>query len=232
MPGRISLDRQVALRSVGLQHRCAARGQPGQPLDGRARPFAHHVIERAADQQEEQQRDRGVEIGMRTVMDRLVEAHAEGEQHADRDRHVHVGPAVRAAPARPSGRRRGRNRRGRQGDRRREPVEEVARLGIRARPHGDRQHHDVARGKAGDRKRPHQLASGRRPSPRRAEIVEVGVEARLVQGRDEGRRRIAPPGDRDAPGRQIDARPLDLRAGRPGRARSWRRRRRNGSSAR
>ena len=157
MPGPDLTHRQVALRSVGLAHRGAARGQPGEPLDGRARPFAHHVIERAADQQEEQQRGRRVEIGVRTVMDRLVEAHGEGEQNADRDRHVHVGPAAaQRLPGRAEEDAAGIGE-ARQGDRRREPMENVACPGIRARPYGDRKHHDVARGKSGDRKRAHEL---------------------------------------------------------------------------
>jgi len=43
--------------------------------------FSHHAIKRAPDQQKEQQRDRGVEIGVRAMLHRLVNAHAEGEQH-------------------------------------------------------------------------------------------------------------------------------------------------------
>ena len=89
-------------------------------------------------------------------------------------------------------------------------MEKVARFGIRARPYGDRKHHDVARGKSGDRKRPHEFPQNT-VFPSTREIVEVGVETRLVQCRDEGWRCIAPPDDRDAPGRQIDPRPLDLR---------------------
>ncbi len=88
------VDGQIVPCAIGFDHPGAARRQRGQSLDRRARPLAHDMIERAADQQEEQQRDRGVEISMRSVMDGLVEAHAEGQKHADRDRHVHVGPAA------------------------------------------------------------------------------------------------------------------------------------------
>ena len=152
------LHGQVALRSVGLPHRRAARRKPGQSLDGRARPLAHHVVERAADQQEEQQRGRGVEIGVRAVMDGLVEAHAEGQQDADRDRHVHVGAAMtQRLPGRAEEDAPGIDE-ARQGDRGRQPMEEIARLGIGAGPDGDRQHHDVAGGEARDRQRPHECA--------------------------------------------------------------------------
>ena len=40
-----------------------------RPLHGGSGSFPHHVIERASDQQEEQQRDRGVEIGMRPAVE-------------------------------------------------------------------------------------------------------------------------------------------------------------------
>ena len=84
---------KIAVRSVRLQDERAACGEPGETLDRRTSPFPHHVIERAADQQKEQQRNRGIEIGVRPVVDRLVQAHPEGEENADRDRHIHVGPA-------------------------------------------------------------------------------------------------------------------------------------------
>ena len=178
------LHGQVALRSVGLPHRRAARREPGQSLDGRARPLAHHVVERTADQQEEQQRGRGVEIGVRAVMDGLVEAHAEGQQDADRDRHVHVGAAVtQRLPGRAEEDAAGIDE-ARQGDRGRQPVEEIARLGIGARPDGDRQHHDVAGGEARDRQRPHEFAQSA-VLRRGVGIVEMGLEARVVQGCDE-----------------------------------------------
>ena len=86
-------------------------------------------------------------------MERLVEAHAEGEQHADRDRHVHVGPAVaQRAPGRGKEDAAGIDQR-REGDQRRDPVEHVAGRGVRAGPDRHRQQHDVAGGEARDRKR-------------------------------------------------------------------------------
>ena len=204
------LHGQVALRSVGLPHRRAARRKPGQSLDGRARPLAHHVVERAADQQEEQQRGRGVEIGVRAVMDGLVEAHAEGQQDADRDRHVHVGAAMtQRLPGRAEEDAPGIDE-ARQGDRGRQPMEEIAHLGIGAGPDGDRQHHDVAGGEARDRQRPHEDAQG---TVRRRGVgsVQMGFEARVVQGRKQRRWRRAMPGDRHTPGREVDARPRDIR---------------------
>jgi hypothetical protein len=90
------------------------------------------MVERAADQQEEQQRDRGVEIGVVAMLHGLVKAHAEGEQDADRDRHVHVGMAkTERAEGRTEEYLAGIGQR-RQGDQGRDPMEEIARRGLRA----------------------------------------------------------------------------------------------------
>ena len=89
-------------------------------------------------------------------------------------------------------------------------MEDIARPGIGARPDGDRKHHDIARRKSCDRERPYEFAQGAVFAVA-AEIVKVGFESRIVQCLDERRRRIASPGDGDAPGRQVDARPLDPR---------------------
>ena len=59
------VERDVLAAAVVDDAHGAARRQPGEVGDGAARLLAHQVVERAADQQEEQQRDRGVEIGLR-----------------------------------------------------------------------------------------------------------------------------------------------------------------------
>ncbi len=43
---------------------CTARLEPGKIGDGAARPLAHQVVERATGEEEEEQRCRGVEIGV------------------------------------------------------------------------------------------------------------------------------------------------------------------------
>ena len=83
-------------------------------------------------QQEEQQHDRGVEIGVLRVRCGLHQRHAERENDADRDRHVHVGAAhaqrlYRRAEEGPAGIGDGGQR-----DHRREPVEEIARRALRS----------------------------------------------------------------------------------------------------
>ena len=55
-----------------------------------ARLAPHRQIEVAADEQEEQQHDRRIEIGVGGVDRGLVHREAERKRHADRDRHVHV----------------------------------------------------------------------------------------------------------------------------------------------
>jgi len=87
-------DWRIPQLAIGAERQGNTRREPHQPLHGLARPLAHHMVERAADQEEEEQRHGGVEIGVGLVMHRLIEAHAEGEKHADRDRHVHIGGAA------------------------------------------------------------------------------------------------------------------------------------------
>ncbi len=151
-------DLPVFVAAIGAKHDRAPRRQLRQAEHRRARFVAHDVVERAPDEQEEQQRDGGVEIGMMAVRDRLVEAHAVGQRHADGDRHVHVHPAVpERAPGRAVVDTAGENQRG-QRDQRRHPVEEVARRALGPGPHRNREQHDVARRETGNRNRPDKLA--------------------------------------------------------------------------
>ncbi len=78
---------------VGVEHGGSGDAGAKQVLSGSSGAGPHAAVEDAADQQEEQQRDRGVEIDVIEATGRLVEAHAGGEQHAERDRHVHVEAA-------------------------------------------------------------------------------------------------------------------------------------------
>ena len=70
-------ERGVAPLAIGVDDCRSPRREPCQSGNGRPRLLAHHVVERAADQQEEQQRCGSVEIGVRSVMKRVVEAQAE-----------------------------------------------------------------------------------------------------------------------------------------------------------
>ena len=133
-------------RGLGAQRRHVAGDSAGFP--------PHDLLERAPDQQEGEQHQGGIEIGVFGVIERLDNRHAERKQNADGDRHVHVEAArfdgadrrMEERPARIGG--------GRQRDQRREPVEEIALLrrdvGHVARPHRNRKQHDVHRGEGGD----------------------------------------------------------------------------------
>ncbi len=102
--------------------------QCGEVAGHRARLAAHALIEIAAGQQEGEQHQRSVEIGVLGVVDRLGHRHRERQHDADRDRHVHVGVArPQGAPCRPEERLPGIGRRG-QGNQRRQPVEEITLL--------------------------------------------------------------------------------------------------------
>lgn len=81
-------DDQAPRRALALQRGDAVFGA-----------YPHHAVEEATGKQEEQQHHRAVEIGVRTAIDRLVQAGGAGHGHADADRHVHVGAAVtKSAP--------------------------------------------------------------------------------------------------------------------------------------
>ena len=82
----------VAARAVIRDQGRALGGQRDELRDGGAGAGAHQVIEVAAGQQEEQQRNGGVEIGMFGSVDGFKQAHEGGEQHAQRNRHIHSQP--------------------------------------------------------------------------------------------------------------------------------------------
>ena len=139
---------------VIADHRYAAILQRDQPGRGGLRLTPGAPVEKAPDQQEEQQGDRRIEIGMRPAADRFPQADSGRQRHRERNRHVHVGPAgaqglQRRAEEGPPG-----PSQCRQGDQRREPVEQTAGLGRHAfgvaRPDRQRQQHDIGRGETGD----------------------------------------------------------------------------------
>ncbi len=175
----------------------------------RARPRA--TIEIAADQQEEQQRDRRIEIGVLAGIHRLEQAHARDQADADGDRHVHVGAAgrkgcQRRAEERPAG-----IGDGRQCDQRREPVHQVAGRDPHAldmaRPHRDREQHDIAGGEPGHRHRAQQFALARVADRRHAaERHQAEAERRHAPREARRLRRAAPPFKRQAPRGEVDAR--------------------------
>ena len=149
MPPAPRTARAGSTNLVAVSARSAAR------LPATARVRRRIICSRVRpDQQEGEQHQRRIEIGVFGVIERLDDRHAEREQHADRDRHVHVEAArpdganrrVKERPAR-IGRRR-------QCDQRRQPMKEVALLrrdvGDIARPHRDREQHDVHRREGGD----------------------------------------------------------------------------------
>lgn len=207
-PGRDLGHRQIVAAAVVAQHGRAAGRETHQAANGSAGFLAHQMVERAPDQQEEDQRGRRVEIGVRTVMDRIVEAQAEGEADADRDRHIHVCAAMlQHRPGRHIEDAPGINEAG-QGQRRRDPVEGAARLGLCSRPDRNREQHDVHGAKTGDRQRPDQ------PGQLRIRRIGLALEevtgvAEARQSREQVRRLLATPFHRHATGREVDPDMLD-----------------------
>ena len=198
-------QRQIFGATVGLHDQRAARGQPGEALDRGAGALAHDMVQGAADQQEEDQRDGGVIIDLLAGMDGVVEAERKGQGDADGDRHVHIGAAVaNGIPGGevedPAG-----IEHGGQGQAGADPMQDITRCAIGAGPDRARQHHDVHRGKGG-----HGQSADQRGQGRVLAVVLALIEMRLVadidQGLDHGgRRAIAEPADGDALGGKVDA---------------------------
>ncbi|ODT12516.1 MAG: hypothetical protein ABS57_21735 [Mesorhizobium sp. SCN 65-12] len=209
-PGLDLRDRQVVAASVVTLDGCSARREPHQRAHRSSRALAHHVVQCAADEQEEDQRRRGVEIGMRAIVQRVVDAEAEGQRDADADRHVHVGAAVAKRPP-------GRDvedaagiDEGGQGERRRDPMEGLPCFGVRAGPDRDGQHHDVHRGESGQRQgaqEPRQFGIGLLA----LRLEEMRRIADAGQCFEHGRHAFAAPFHGDAPCREVHAGVLDRR---------------------
>ncbi len=153
--------RHRTMGTVGLDQGGNAGLEADQILRFASGADPQPFIEKAADEQEEQQRHRGVEIDLIAADDGLIEAHARRQENGERDRHVHVEPAATQRPG---------SRlieglpgidHGRQRDQRRKPGEQTDEAGIHVAgapgPHRDRQQHDVHGGEAGDGDAPQQI---------------------------------------------------------------------------
>ena len=127
-----------------------------------ARAVAHHAVEPAPAQEEEDQHYDAVEIGVRPARRGLVQTKRRGDEHPDRNRHVHIGLTVAQRPPRRTEEGPPRISNRRQGDQRRQPVKQVARRSGGARPDRHREQHDVHHRKARDAHRQQQLAACRR----------------------------------------------------------------------
>lgn len=73
------IDRQIVALVVFANHHRAAAAKLCEAPHGGTGAGAHHVVECAADQQEEEKRYGSVEIGVLAVMDGFIDAHGEGE---------------------------------------------------------------------------------------------------------------------------------------------------------
>ena len=133
--------------AIGGNDAGAGCGLAEQRVHPGAGAVAHHRVERAPCQQEQDQHQDAVEIGIVPAHHRLVETEAGGQDDADRNRHVHVGPpALQHGPGRAEERhsRIGNRRNADQGG---NPVEQVARGALCPGPDRDREQHHVHAGK-------------------------------------------------------------------------------------
>ena len=209
-------DRQGRRRAVGHQP-CRRFGlERGEVAGEVAGAPAHHLVEIPADQQEEDQHRRAVEIGVLGVVGGLDDRHAERQHDSQRDRHVHVDRAGPQGPQRAL--EEGASGIGGRGqrDQGREPVEEVARdradVAALARPDRDRQQHDVHGGKArhGEVAKQPPLLQRDAVALRRGQEW-IGLEAQRGEFLDHalGPQRALGPFDRDPLQGEVDARLQD-----------------------
>ena len=150
------LRRDPAARAIVGQHDGAAAHPRKQRPDPGAGFAAHHRIKRTARQQEEQQHDCAIEIGMFAPGRGFIQAERDSQQHADGDRHVHVRAPVTQGHGCAGEKRAPGIGHHRQGDQGGKPVKEVTRDAACTRPDTDRQQHDVHHAEPGRGERPHQ----------------------------------------------------------------------------
>ena len=152
-------NRKRAQRHLGLFAVAQAGGaghlQRRQLLGGRPGDGAGAVIEIAAGQQKEGQRDGGVEIGVVAREPCLPERGCERQRNGQRNRHIHVEPPGAECTPGADKERLGGKADGGQGDHRRNPVKHVACRTLGPGPDSDREQHHVHRRKARHRQ-PHQ----------------------------------------------------------------------------
>ena len=108
-------------RGLGLER--------GEISGDRACSPPHALVEIAPYQQECQQHDRRIEIGMLGVVHGLDDRHAQRKNDADADRNIHIDVARAQRAKRRPEEGLARIGRGRQRDQRRQPVEEIALFG-------------------------------------------------------------------------------------------------------
>ena len=197
-------------RVIGAESREVGREVPSAA--------AHALIENAAGEQEHEQHQRAVEIGVALMGDRLDERERKRENDAERDRHVHVERAAFQRACGADEERHAGVSRARQRDQGGEPVKEVARRGVRvgvgARPERDREQHHVHRRESRDAEAAQELRLSRL-----FDAVDRGRRERMggiAQGLEalENRRRLERalvPLDGDALAREIDSRAAHAR---------------------
>ncbi len=176
-----------AVRAVGVDHAWRRRRCRPSRLLGRGRARgAHALVEKAADQQEEQQRDGGSRNRharcRAKVSYRLMPVR---EDDAERDRHVHVGAPRSQRRAGGAEERLARIGDGRHRDQRREPVEQVARAG----------RHVARRGPAHTETESSMMLAAAKPATARRAAAPARPVVRRIAAR---RHRTAPAGSRDA----------------------------------
>ncbi len=86
------VGRQQAAGAVGLDDGDGGGPEGQQVLGRRARLAARPLVEIAPDQQEEQQGDRGIEVGVLAALDGVEQTHPGGQDDGQRDRDIHVDP--------------------------------------------------------------------------------------------------------------------------------------------
>ena len=91
----------------------------------------HDAVQPTPRQQEEEQHDRAVKIGVRAVNNRFEQAQGARQDHADRYRDIHVGAAMPQGIPRRLEEGSSRKGNGRQSDASRKPMKQVTRCAFR-----------------------------------------------------------------------------------------------------
>ncbi len=225
VPDRDIAHRNAVLGPIGAKARGDRRLQREQIPRGASRLGPQLVVEIAADQQQEEQGDCGVEIGVRPAPQGLRKADRQGQEHADRDRHVHVGLAAsQRAPGGLEERHAGVEGAGR-GHQRAQPVHQgpsadAHLLAEQPGPGRHREHHHIADAETGDAQ-----GEGEPPAfailqgPRFRGIKGGRRIAEVLQGGDHvgGPEAAHAPARREPAGREVQAGLGDARQGAHGR---------------
>src|SRR5882672_9294831 len=120
----------------------------------------------------------------------VVKTHPEREQYTDGDRYIHISaPMPQSLPCRTEKYPAGIRQRGQRDDGR-QPMKQVAGLGISARPDRDGKQHDVAGGESRDRKGAYQFRQFTVPIIR-LDVEQMGLKTGLLERFNERRRSAA-----------------------------------------